>query len=89
MSKNNDESVLRKLLRSEITWTVSVVIGVMGFVKTVVIPINNLQLQVAEIQRGINSDRSRYDELQKQVNTVANQSLETATKLNEHLKGKN
>nr|AKH47819.1 hypothetical protein [uncultured marine virus] len=49
MVKDYSESGIRKVLRSEITWILLFLGLVGGFVRTVVIPINNLQIQVAQI----------------------------------------
>jgi hypothetical protein len=57
---NNQMNPLRALLRSEITWIISIVVVVWSFVATVVMPIQALQLGQAKIQEQLNSESKRY-----------------------------
>ena len=60
----------RLLLKSEITWACFLVAGVMGFVTTVVLPIQKLQLQVTQIQvdmANTNISYLNFDERIKQL----------------------
>ena len=42
--------VVRSVLRSELTWVVFLVAGIWGFVTTVVLPLQQLQIQLTQIQ---------------------------------------
>lgn len=44
------ENIIRTVLKSEITWAVFMIAGVMGFVSTVVLPIQQLQNDVSQIR---------------------------------------
>lgn len=66
------ESVLKTILRNEITWLVSIVIGVMSFVYTVVIPISNLQIQIGYIQNTLKTQDKSYQNI-----LMGEQSLDT------------
>lgn len=56
-----EETNLRKILRNEITWVVFLIGAILSFVKGVIIPINNIQLSVTEMQKSI-VEIQRYDE---------------------------
>lgn len=88
MAEHYSESPIRKVLRSEITWTITTIALVMGFVKTVVIPINNLQIQVAQINTQLLAEQQKYTMISEQLKSISDQSIKTETRLNEHLKSK-
>ena len=54
------ESMLRKLLKHEATWVVSIILAVMGFVNTVILPIQKMQIQLAQIQSDIADNKAGY-----------------------------
>jgi len=56
----NEESVIRTILKNEITWVVLIGGFVVTFFTQVIIPINTIQLQLVSIQNDITSLRG-YD----------------------------
>lgn len=54
-----DQNTLRAMLKSEITWAVMFVMAVASFYRTVVIPINNLQIAVATLQQTLTDNNTR------------------------------
>jgi len=57
------ENIVRSVLKSEITWAVFLIGGVMGFISTVVLPIQKLQLDVSQIRVDIASIQGLEDRL--------------------------
>jgi len=55
-----EQNVVKQFLRSEITWTASIILAVMGFVGTVVLPIQALQLGQLKIQEQLTSESTKY-----------------------------
>jgi len=55
-----EQNVVKQFLRSEITWTVSIILAVMGFVGYVVLPIQALQLGQLKIQEQLTSESTKY-----------------------------
>ena len=53
MEQEKEQSIIRSVLRSEVTWVVSLVMAVWGFVVTVVLPLQSLQFQIAQVQKDI------------------------------------
>ena len=88
ITKNNEVSLLRAIFRSEITWVISIVAVVWAFVATVVLPINNLQIQVAQVQSQLAGEQTKYDQLNQNiqdVNSIANKAL---TEIESHINSK-
>lgn len=52
-TKSKEENAIRAVLRNEITWIVFIVGAIWGMVAGVVLPLQKLQLQVAQIQMDI------------------------------------
>lgn len=48
-----NESIIRTILRNEITWAIVIVAGIWGFVQTVILPLNTVQTTLAQIQKDI------------------------------------
>ena len=71
MKQNNEEqNIIRQIFRSEITWILSLVGGIWGFVATVVMPIQALQLGQAEIQKQLNHESERYVDTESRVTSL-------------------
>lgn len=47
---DKEENIVRKILKNEITWIISIVIAVYGLITTVILPINNLQNDVSNVK---------------------------------------
>jgi len=78
INNNNEVSFLKALFRKEITWIITIGTVIWAFVGTVVLPINNLQAQVAQIQTQLTMEQSKYDALNKDIqdtNKIANKAL--------------
>jgi hypothetical protein len=52
--------IMRGLLKSEITWVFFIVAAIMGFVSSVVLPIQKLQIQITQIQVDLGKESSTY-----------------------------
>lgn len=65
--EEQQQNVVRTVLRSEITWLVSFVLFIMGFVTTVIMPLQKVQLQLAQIQIDVLSNRDIYTQLETRV----------------------
>ena len=63
MSNNEEKEIglIRSILQNEITWLVFIIGGVMGFVSTVVIPLNNVQATLVQIQKDIQNDKVQIE----------------------------
>lgn len=61
MEENKQQNILRNFFQSEITWLIGLIMALMAFTYNIIIPLNALQLQLAQIQRDI-SDLKGYDE---------------------------
>lgn len=48
-----NESIVRQVLKNEITWLVMLVATIMAFVYNVIIPVNQIQLQLLQVQKDI------------------------------------
>jgi hypothetical protein len=67
---NNQMNPLRALLRSEITWIISIIVVVWAFVTTVVMPIQALQLGQAQIQAQLTHESDRYIDTELRVTNL-------------------
>lgn len=56
----NEDTIVKKVLQSEITWLIILVSAIMAFVYNVIIPLNTMQFQLIQIQNDIASIKS-YD----------------------------
>jgi len=65
--EEKQQNAVRTVLRSEITWLVSFVLFIMGFVTTVIMPLQKVQLQLAQIQIDVLSNRDIYTQLETRV----------------------
>ena len=50
MEEEREIGLVRSVLRSELTWLVFLIAGIWGFVTTVVLPLQRLQIQLTQIQ---------------------------------------
>lgn len=58
--KNDGESFIRSVLNNEITWIAFIVGFVWAIVSTVILPINSIQIQLAQIQVDIKTSQKNY-----------------------------
>ena len=63
--KEEEASIVRQILRSEITWLVFIVGGIWAFVQTVILPINTIQSQLASIQTTLGLDKDRLQTIEQ------------------------
>ncbi len=70
MNQDNDNNTVRTILRSEITWLISFIVIIMGFVSTVVLPIQKLQLQLTQVQMDLAIQNNNYDKVEDRVSTL-------------------
>lgn len=81
-----ETNAIRKVLRSEITWVVFTAGFLWGFVTTVVLPLQRLQIQIAQIQTDLSSQNKKYDDLSTVVNTLINRVSIVETRLDNKIK---
>lgn len=65
-----DQTAIQKILRNEFTWLVFAVGIFWGFITTVVLPLQSLQIQVAQIQNDLTKQNTQYDVLNTAVNVL-------------------
>lgn len=65
-----DENIVQKVLRHEATWIISLVVFLYGIITTVVLPLQELQIQVAQLQSVFSQSNSKYEALQSAVNAL-------------------
>lgn len=70
MTTEKTQNLFQSFFRSELTWLGMIVVCVYGFIVTVVIPVNNLQLQVAQIQVQLTAQNKTYSIFTTQVQTL-------------------
>lgn len=63
----DNDNIVRSILRSEITWVVFLVGGIMAFVSTVILPLQKIQIDVANIQTTLNDSRTLYLQFQDRL----------------------
>lgn len=61
------QNLFQQFFRNELTWLCMIIVAVWSFVTTVVLPIQKLQIQLAQIQTQLKS----YDMLNAQVQTIS------------------
>lgn len=65
-----ERNAFQKMLRNEVTWVIFVIVSFWGFVTTVVLPLQKLQIQVAQIQTDLNKQGKTYQTLSDDVNLL-------------------
>ena len=70
MSEQENSNAVRTILRSEITWLISFIALIMGFVSTVVLPLQSLQIQLSSVQADITRESVKFEKLEERVSTV-------------------
>lgn len=74
--EQQEQNIIRQIFRSEITWILSLIGGIWGFVVTVVMPIQALQLGQTQIQEQLSKESSRYADTEIRVtNLERNQAV--------------
>ena len=58
--QQQEENIVRKVLKNEITWVISIATFIIAFFTQVIIPINTIQLQLVSIQSDITTIKG-YD----------------------------
>jgi uncharacterized membrane-anchored protein YhcB (DUF1043 family) len=74
MQEVEESNAVRTILRSEITWLVSFIALIMGFVSTVVLPLQSLQIQLTSVQGEVVKNGLHFDKLEERVSTVEKQT---------------
>lgn len=62
-----EQNAIQKILRSEITWSITLIAFLWGVVTTVVLPLQKLQIQIAQVQLDLTAQNKRYDTLSNLV----------------------
>lgn len=65
-----EQNTIRTVLRSEITWLISFIVCVMGFVTTVIMPLQKVQIQLAQIQTELQSNNSKNLQMETRLNKL-------------------
>lgn len=68
--EEKNQNAVRSVLRSEITWLISFIFCIMGFVTSVVMPLQKLQIQLAQIQSDLVINKSSYSQLEARLNKI-------------------
>jgi len=82
-----EQITIRKIMQNEFTWLAMIIAAVMGFVSSVILPLQKIQIQLIQIQADIsetqrdyqiaiteyNSLRSRIDVVETKINNLAKQ----------------
>ena len=72
---NNDEiGIIRQVLKSEITWIILIVGALWGFVATVVLPIQALQLGMQKITEKLDFEAGKYGQFESRLGQVEKES---------------
>lgn len=81
MTNNNEQNILRTILRSEVTWVISIVVVVWSFVTTVVLPIQKLQINVEDIKLQLAKESERYIDTEGRVTILEKNQAVVMSKL--------
>ena len=68
--EQKEENVVRSVLKSEITWFVFLIAGVMGFVSSVILPLQRIQIQITQIQENQIEQKIAYEKFDARVHTL-------------------
>jgi len=71
VNKMEKENIIRTILKNEITWLIMLVGAISSFFSFVVIPINHLNYQVAQIQIDILSIKSSVAQVSNNTTAIA------------------
>lgn len=82
----NEDNTIRKILRNEITWVVFTFGFLWGVVNTVVLPLQKLQIQLAQVQVDLTSQNKKYDTLTNALNLIGNRTSVLESEVNNILK---
>jgi len=80
-TNNNEQNILRSILRSEVTWVISIVVVVWSFVTTVVLPIQKLQINVEDIKLQLAKESERYIDTEGRVTILEKNQAVVMSKL--------
>jgi hypothetical protein len=78
---NNEQNIIRAIFKSEIVWILSIGSALWGFVATVVMPIQALQLGQQQIQAQLAHDSARYIDSDERINTLEKNQAVVMNKL--------
>ncbi len=68
--RQDDDNVVRKVLKNEVTWIISVLVFGWGIVTQVILPINTIQLQLVSIQAQLSTFQGYDARITKVSNDV-------------------
>ena len=69
---DKEENIVRKILKNEITWVFFLLTGGWVIVSTIILPINTIQTQLAQIQTNISDSKTNVIQLQTEYNDLDN-----------------
>ncbi len=67
MEKQSEQNLIKSILRNEITWIITFVGITIGFFNTVVLPLNEMRIQLSQIQSDISHQNVNYETLNATV----------------------
>lgn len=70
MNEAKEQNLFQTFFRNELTWLGTIVLAIWGFIYTVVIPLNNLQIGFAQFQAQYTTQTKAYTALTNQVQTI-------------------
>lgn len=68
---NKDLNIFQQIIRNEATWIAGIVIAIWQIFTQMVIPINNIQLGLAQVQLQLTTQTKLYSTLSTQVQTIS------------------
>lgn len=77
-----EQTAIQKVLRNEITWVIMTGAFLWGVVTTVVLPLQKLQIQLAQVQLDLTTQNKKYDTLNTAVNALGNRTSVVESELN-------
>ena len=64
--EQQQQSLVRSLLKNELTWLFMVIAAVMGFVSQVILPLQRMSLQLTQIQVDLADTKENYQQALKE-----------------------
>lgn len=65
------QNLFQTFFRNELTWLGMVILAIWGFVTSVVLPLQKLQIQVAQIQTQLKSQSDTYNSFSQSVQNIS------------------
>lgn len=70
MSEEKEQGLIRAILRNEITWVITFIGITIGFFNMVVLPLNDMRIQLTAIQKDLAAQSSQTESLRTAVGAL-------------------